>query len=96
MIKCEFKNKNKMKKYLEENIGEISDEQFNEYLDYFIEAGEYIKSECDIDRVQQKANLSIDYNDDEYEVCIKYNQIVKNNEAVYIIDFDYDYEIDSI
>jgi hypothetical protein len=89
-----FKNQDKMKNFLETHTGEeISNEDFNNCLDYLIEMANYINKETDGNyKIREGASLSIDINDEEYEVYIQFDSVIENNERSMLIDFDYTHE----
>ena len=93
-MKIEFKNEDKMRNYLDNRInGKITDEDFQNCKDYFIESIEDFREMDEYKmKIREQASLTIDIEDEEYEVFIIYDNIVKHGEEVTIIDFDYEHD----
>ena len=99
-MKIEFKNEDRMKRYLSWRLErKITESEFKECKDYFIETLEYIQEERDNKMlIREGASLTAIIDDEDYEVWVIYDNIVKNSENVTLIDFDYEYDdfIDSL
>jgi hypothetical protein len=88
-----FKNQDKMKNFLETYTGEkLSAEEFQDHLDYFVEFADYINEETDgLYNIREGASLELEIKDEHYEVWVKYDSVVENNQRSMLIDFDYSY-----
>jgi hypothetical protein len=85
-----------MRKFIEDNgHRKLSDNEFNNWLNYLEEYANFIVEKRKSPKIQEKASLSLELdssNEDislEYELFVKLNQIVKDNQVIFLIDLDY-------
>ena len=96
-MRIKIKDENKMRKFIDSNIeGNISNEDFNNWLDYLQETADYIEEieqseESMIEKIRQGSSLSLTIDDEEYEVNVKLNRLVDNKGIYFEVDMDYDY-----
>jgi hypothetical protein len=93
-MKVILRNANKMRNFIEENIDrKLTDLEFKDWINYLQEFSDYIdkvQNEGDAKiRIQEGASLSLELNDNEYELIVKFAREVVENELVFIADLDY-------
>lgn len=90
----EFKNETRMKRYLNHiSESKITEEDFQNCKDYLSETLEFIKETRENQMlIREGASLTIDINNEEYEVWVTYDNVIKDGETVTLIDFNYKYD----
>jgi hypothetical protein len=83
-----------MRSFIEENIDrKLTDLEFNNWISYLQEFSEYInevQNKGDTKtRIQENASLTLELDDNEYELIVSFTREVVENELVFIADLDY-------
>jgi hypothetical protein len=87
-MNCKITNEIKMRKFIEKNIDrELTDDEFNDWLYYLKETADYIQINGE-KHIQEEASLTLELEENDYELFAKFSQVVENNEIIYLIDLD--------
>lgn len=94
-MRIKIKDGNKMRKFIDSNVeGNISNEDFKDWIDYLQEYADFIDNIENEDnkfiRVRQTANLTLIISEDDYEVEVNFDKIVDSEGIYFEVDMNYD------